>query len=417
MKKIVSILTVLVLCLALMLPISVSAASASASLTGPGTVRAGDTITLSFNLNGSGIFGASGTLSYDSSQLTLSGTSQKIGAPWAVEFNGNNFVAYDNNLTNPINKTTALFSVTFKVNGSLAAGTSIKVSYTGVTASDGNADANVGTVTYSATIAAPLSTDNTLKSLTVSNATISPAFNAGTTNYTAEVPFETSKLNVQAEANDSKATVSIYSPNLVPNGTTNVTVTVTAENGSAKTYTIAVKRAQDPNYKASSNNDLAGITVDGFLLSPVFSADNTRYVIWLPYETENVTVSGTAADSKASVAVEGGADLKAGQDNEIKVICTAEDGTQKTYTVIAKRAAAHDGSVDSAEPEPTEPPTEPTEPSTAPTEPEPTQPQAPQQPEQSGGISWWTLLIVGIVCLAGGGAAGIFVDKKYLNKK
>ena len=103
MKKIISILTVLLFCLALMLPVTVSAASASASLSGPGTVRAGDTITLSFNLNGSGIFGASGTLSYDSSQVTLSGTSQKIGAPWAVEFNGNNFVAYDNNLTNPIN--------------------------------------------------------------------------------------------------------------------------------------------------------------------------------------------------------------------------------------------------------------------------------------------------------------------------
>lgn len=97
MKKVISIFTVLVLCLALMLPMTVSAASASASLTGPGTVRAGDTITLNFNLNGSGIFGASGTLSYDSSQVILSGTTQKIGSPWAVEFNGNNFVAYDNN--------------------------------------------------------------------------------------------------------------------------------------------------------------------------------------------------------------------------------------------------------------------------------------------------------------------------------
>ena len=110
MKKIVSILTVLVLCVALMLPMTVSAASAGASLAGPGIVRAGDTITLSFNLNGSGIFGASGTLSYDSSQVTLSGMTQKIAAPWAVEFNGNNFVAYDNNLTNPINGNKTLFA-------------------------------------------------------------------------------------------------------------------------------------------------------------------------------------------------------------------------------------------------------------------------------------------------------------------
>ena len=88
MKKVISILTVLILTLALMLPITVSAASASASLTGPGTVRAGDTITLSFNLNGSGIFGASGTLSYDSSQVTLSGTTQKIGSPYGLVQSG-----------------------------------------------------------------------------------------------------------------------------------------------------------------------------------------------------------------------------------------------------------------------------------------------------------------------------------------
>lgn len=402
MKRIVSLAIVLLLCVSLF-AVPAFAASASATLTGPGTVRAGDTITLSFNLAGSNIFGASGTLSYDSSQLTLTGTSQKIGDGWAVEFNGNNFVAYDNNLAKPINSSTTLFTVSFTVN-SVSTGTAIKVSYTGVAASDGNTDANIGTVSYSATVAAPLSTDNALKSLTVSNATISPAFSAGTTSYTAEVPFSVSKLDVSAVANDGKASVSVNSPNLTPNGTTKVTVTVTAENGSTKTYTISVKRAQDPNYTASSNNDLSAITVDGFLLSPVFSATNTNYVIWLPYETESVTVGGTAADSKASVTVEGGSALKAGQDNEIKVICTAENGTQKIYTVIAKRAAAHDGSVD-----PTEPPTQPSEPAT-----EPTEPEAPTTIEKRGGVAGWVVAIIAIMCIAGGVAGGIFLQEKKL---
>lgn len=418
MKRIVSLTAVFLLCICL-LAVPAFAASASATLTGPGTVRAGDTITLSFNLSGSGIYGASGTLSYDANQLTLTGTNQVIGNGWAVEFNGNNFVAYDNNLAKPINSNTVLFTATFKVK-SLSTGTNVKVSFNNVTASDGSADIAVGTVSYSATIAAPMSTDNALKSLTVSNATISPAFNAGTTNYTAEVPFEVSQLNVTAAANDSKARVSVNSPNLIPNGTTNVTVTVTAENGSTKTYTIAVKRAQDPNYVASSNNDLSGITVDGFLLSPVFSTENTKYVIWLPYETQSVTVSGTPADSKASVSVEGGSDLKAGQDNEIKVICTAEDGTQKVYTVIAKRAAAHGGST-----EPTVPPTQPTQPAeptvppttapaTQPTNQPNTQPTQPPQPVETtaGGVPVWMLILVAVVCLGGGFAAGMFLKKK-----
>lgn len=395
MKKIISIVTAFVLCLALMLPLTVSAASASASLTGPGTVRAGDTITLSFNLNGSGILGASGTLSYDSSQVTLTGTKQTIAAPWAVEFNGSNFVAYDNNLTNPINGNKALFTATFKVNA-VAVGTNIKISYTGVTASDGNADINVGTVAYSATVAAPLSTNNNLATLVVGNATISPAFSAGTTSYTASVPFEISKLNVTATAADGKAKVYVSSPNLVPNGTTKVTVTVAAENGSKKTYTISVKRAQDPNYKASSNSNLSNIKVDGFLLSPVFDAEKTQYVVWLPYETTSVKISGTAADNKASVEVVGGDNLAAGQDNPVKVICTAENGDKKEYTVIVKRAAGHDGSVEELPDDPIV------------DEPVDTEPDA----NANSGLAWWWLVVVGIAALGAGILAGFFIFKR-----
>ncbi|MBE6942542.1 MAG: hypothetical protein E7455_09745 [Ruminococcaceae bacterium] len=413
MKRLISLMIVLLMCVSL-LAMTASATTASATLTGPGTVRAGDTITLTFNLSGSGLYSASGTLSYDSSQLTLVSTSQKIGGNWSVDFNGNNFVAIDTKLSKPIQSSTALFSVTFKVKSSLAVGTKISVSCTDVVATDGNTDADAVTATYSATIAAPMSTDNNLKSLTVSNATISPAFNANTTSYTAEVPFEVSKLDVKATANDSKATVSINNPDLTPNGTTKVTVTVKAENGSTKTYTITVKRAQDPNYVASGNNDLSGISVDGFLLSPVFSADNTKYVIWLPYETENVTVSGTAADSRANVRVEGGNALIAGADNEIKVICTAENGAEKVYTVIAKRAASHDASTEPSEPatEPSEAPT--TAPTTAPTEPETpavTEPQNADVPQSSGGVQVWLVVVIAIACLAVGTVGGILSQK------
>lgn len=401
MKKLVSLLTVLILCLASMLSISVSAAGASASLTGPGTVRAGDTITLSFNLNGSGLFGASGTLSYDSSQVSLTSTKQTIASPWMVEFNGNNFVAYDNNLSNPIKGNKTLFTATFKVK-SVEAGANIKISYTNVVASDGNADSSIGTVTYSKTIAAPLSTDNKLATLTVGNATISPAFSPDTTSYSASVPFDVSKLNVTATAADSKAKVSVSSPNLIPGGSTKVTITVTAENGAKKTYTITTKRAQDPNYKASDNNKLSSIKVDGFLLSPGFSADTTSYVIWLPYETTSVKISGTAADKKASVVVVGGDNLAAGQDNPVKVICTAENGAKKEYTVIVKRAAAHDGSVEELPEQPTLTPDDSGEQDTAPD----------TAPAGAGTLAWWWLIVVGAAALALGFVLGLLLRPK-----
>ncbi len=418
MKKSISLFIAVILCLTLMLPVTAMAANANASLSGPGIVRAGDTITITFNLGGSGIYGASGTLSYDSGQLTLIGTNQKISPPWVVEFNGNNFVAYDNNLTNPINSGNSLFTVTFKVNSGLITGTAINVSYTGVTVSDGNADSSLGTITYSSTIAAPLSTDNTLKSLTVSNATINPAFSSSTVSYTASVPYEVSKLDISATANDTRAKISIDNPALTVNGTTKVTITVKAENGSTKIYTISVKRAQDPNYVASGENNLSSITVNGFLLSPLFSAENAKYVIWLPYETESVTISGTAADSKASVKVVGGDSLIAGSDNEIQVICTAENGTEKVYTIIAKRAAAHSATeLEETTPEETEP--EETTPEE--TEPEETLPPVTEPvetpAEKSKGVAPWMTILVGVLCLGAGVGTGILVDKKFLIKK
>ena len=393
MKKVLSVLVVAILVLSCMLPMTASAVTASATLAGAGTVRAGDTITLTFNLNGKGIYGAEGTLNYDAAQVSLVSTSQKIASPWVVEFNGNKFVAYDNNLAAPISSNKAVFSVTFKVKA-VATGTKINISYTGVKASDGTADANIGTVSYSATVAAPLSTENNLASLTVAGVTLSPAFSAGTTSYTTTVPFSTSKLNVTATAKDSKAKVTVNSPNLVPGGKTNVTVTVKAENGSTKTYTIVVSREQDPNYVASANNNLSGISVEGFLLSPVFSADKTSYIVWAPYETESVKVTGTAADTKASVEVVGGENLAAGQDNEVKVVCTAENGDKKTYTVVVKRAAAHDGTTD------------------APID-TPNDDVNTDNPELTGGIAWWWILVASVLSLGlGFGAAFVLLGSK-----
>lgn len=418
MKIRVSIITA-ILCVLCLLPMTVSAASASASLTGPGTVRAGDTITLSFNLNGSGIYGVTGNWSYDSNQVTLMEKTKQIASPWEVEFGNSNFVAYDNQLTSPINSNQALFTMTFKVNASVATGTTIKVSITDIKASDGSADINVGTVSYSATVAAPLSGENNLSSLTVSNATISPAFDAGTTNYTASVPFSVSKLEVAATAKDGKANVSIDSPTLTPNGNTNVTVTVTAENGAKKYYTITVFREQDPNYVASDNNKLSGISVDGFLLSPVFTEGNTRYVIWLPYETESVKVSATAADSKASVEVVGGEKLYAGQDNEIKIICTAENGSKKEYVVIAKRAAAHDGSVEDMPEIPEEPVETETEEVEETEETNTENTNYPQEQMTKSGVSGWVVMLIMFLSVGTGlvlGYSGRHIIRDLLKK-
>lgn len=313
--------------------------SASASLSGPSGARAGDTIIVSFLLNGSGIERISGALSYDRDQVVMTDWTQTIASPWRLTFNGDSFTAYDTNHTAPVNSGVTLFTAKFLIRD-VPAGTNVTISCNSIVASDGNAEGTVGTRTYSFTVAETpaLSSNNDLASLTVSNARISPSFSAGRTSYTANVPFEVSRLEISATAADSKATVRISNPNLTPNGRTNVRVTVTAENGEEKTYTIAVTRAQDPNSTLSGNNKLSDLVVDGFDLSPAFDPDITEYEVLLPYETESISVIASAQESSASVKVIGGDELIAGEDNEVRILCTAEDGTERVYTVIAKRA-------------------------------------------------------------------------------
>lgn len=409
MKKTLFLLISIIITVLMFVP-SVTAATASASLSGPGTVRSGDSITLTFKGSGTNIYGWSGTLVYDSTQLTLISTKKIITDPWVFDFYSSNFTVDDTvSLSSPVTGSKDLFSITFKVK-SLTTGSRINVSFVNVLCNqDIEKEIDLGTVSYSADIAAPLSTNNNLSSLNVSNADISPNFNKNTTAYTANVPFSVSKLDISAAAEDSKAKLSINNPNLISGGTTDVSVTVTAENGAKKVYTIKVSRPQDPNYIASDNCDLSALTVDGFLLSPVFDTAVTKYVVWLPYETDSLTVRGIAADAKASgVEIVGGTGMTAGSDNEIRVICTAENGATKEYIVIAKRAPSH-----GEEPDPTVSPTE--TPTTAPTE-EVTASEAEstggndETPDVSG-VPVWLTVILAVTTGLMGLAAGYFIKK------
>ena len=399
-----------------------SEAAASASLSGPSEVRVGDTVTVSFKLNGTKLQGLQGELQFDSSQLTYGSMSKKIADPWIVEISNNKLVAYDNNLTAPINSEKELFTVSFTVKN-VPVGTKITVSVRNLVASDGTADAEIGTASCTFTVVPPLSSDNALARLTVSNAAIRPDFSPETLNYTAEVPYEVSKLEVSASAAHGNAKVSVSSPELAVNGTTEVKITVTAENGSTKIYTIKVHRAQDPNYVPSGNNTLRSITVNGFLLSPAFSAEITDYIVWAPYETEKVSLTAVPEDGGASVRIEGAEELLLpGADNVIKVICIAENGAEKVYTVTVKRAVSHEELNSTPSPEATEPPSAetPTPPQTevpatsAPTA-DVTAIQTPEagagSPDRSTGFfaaPGWTILF-GVVILLAGIAIGAFL--------
>lgn len=389
------IITALLLVSVLLCMAPAVCAAGSAYWGGPSVVRAGDTVVLTFYAGG-GIYGGSGSVSYNSDILTLQGYAPCIGGSWAVELNGNNFVFYDNSMASPITGSSAIFQATFQVSASAQPGAEVLVSANGVTLSDGQQDMGMGTVSYSKTVAEPLSDNCNLASMTVTGATISPAFSAGTTSYSAKVPFSVSSIGVEAAAEDDGAKVSISNPGLTAGATTNVQITVTAENGTTKTYTIAVAREQDPNYVESSNANLSSLAVEQYALSPAFSADVLQYYVWLPYEAESISLSAEVEDGKAKHQMGTYEQLIPGQGTDISITVTAEDGTQKVYTVTAVRAPSHDKVeqylTGEREPEPTQP--EPTE--TEPTESEPTATQPEEQTPQGKTYNGKTVILVAV---------------------
>ena len=350
MKKITKLLLVLVFSFVFLLSSKMDFYAASASLSGPSTVRAGDTITLKLNVSDNGKFGLEGSLSYDSSQVTLSSMSCNLSG-WKAEQNGNAIIVYDDNLSSPLNGNKTVVTLKFKVNNNVAAGTQVNISVTGLVTSDGSAESSIGTASYSVAIAAPLSTNANLSALSVSEGALSPAFSAGTTSYKIpDVGFSVSKLNITYKTEDANATVSINGNNLAV-GSNTVSVVVKAESGTTKTYTITVNRKQDPNYVASSNATLGGITISAGIISPGFTSDKTDYIVYLPYEYvgKEFSVAGTAADAKA-LGVSGGVipSLVEGV-NETTVICKAEDGTEMTYKITVVVMPQYNGTVPNIE--------------------------------------------------------------------
>jgi len=189
-----------------------------------------------------------------------------------------------------------------------------------------------------------------LSGLTLSAGTLSPAFSAATTSYTASVGSVVTSVYVTPTAADASATVTVNgiltasgqaSPVSLNAGNNAIAVKVTSGNGNTKNYDVSVTRA------TYGSADLSGLTLSAGTLSPTFSATTTSYTASVGNGVTSIDVAPTTADADATVTVNGVA-VTNGQalatvlnvgDNAITIEVTAKDGlTTKGYTVTVTRA-------------------------------------------------------------------------------
>ncbi len=318
----------------------VYAAGMSASFSGSSSVRAGERVTVTFSVSGaSDLLSIRAVLDYDSSKLEYLDSSCLIGGDWTMD-GTTTFLLEDPKQTSPFSGG-RVFSVVFLVKDSVSSGSTVSASIGSISATDGTSDYYADSARWSASVSAPLSGNASLGSLSCGNATLSPAFSASTTSYACTVPFSVTSLDLRYTVSDSGASAWV-SGNDLSVGANTVSIGVEAANGTVRYYNIYVTRQQDPNYKPSANARLSSLTPSVGWLSPVFDPDVAEYVIYLPFEVEEFSLSGVAQDGKALSVTSASVELTAG-DNDVSVICTAEDGSTGIYTVHVFRMPAFSG--------------------------------------------------------------------------
>ena len=203
---------------------------------------------------------------------------------------------------------------------------------------------------------ATLSDDADLTSLSLSAGTLDPAFDRDRLPYTTQVMHDVEKVTVSYNRSDTAggssvavtaaggtSSVSNNEVTLADAGTTTtITVTVTAEDGTASNaYTIAVYRLRE---LPSANASLSNLTVAPGTLAPTFAATTKDYTVNVGNNVANITVTPTAAGAATGATVvttpKGGVsvDLTAGMKTVITITVTAEDrSTTDVYTVTVYR--------------------------------------------------------------------------------
>lgn len=166
-----------------------------------------------------------------------------------------------------------------------------------------------------------LSNNANLASISVNGTAVS-GFASGTTSYTSSISAGTTSATVTAVAEDSAATVSVSpsgSASIAEGASKDFTITVTAEDGTTKTYTVTVKRA------AENDTTLASITVNG----KAASISGTTATLSASGSEDSLTISSivaTAVDSNATVSYSA-------------TTGTVSNGGSKSFTITVKNGS------------------------------------------------------------------------------
>lgn len=182
------------------------------------------------------------------------------------------------------------------------------------------------------------SDNNNLSSLVIEGVTLSPEFNKDVLQYTAQVDLDVTKLELEAKAENSKATVKIEGNEELKEGENNIKITVTAEDKTTKTYTIKVTKGEILPQEPDNNGDdnalkLSELKILGVNFENGFDPDKYTYELMLNLAVNDLSITAVANQADAKVEILGNENFKEGE-NLVTIMLTSQDGTQTaTYQI------------------------------------------------------------------------------------
>ena len=230
MKKI-KVILISLFCL-LVMPKTVFAASGKINVSGTSTVVVGNNVTVTVTLSSSTLIGSwEMSLNYDKNYLQLrSATSESNGIRMAASTaTGVKSKSY-----------TFTFKTLKKGSTSVSVGGYLAYAYADLSEISLSSNSKKINIITQAELEASYSKNNNLASLGVEGFTLTPEFNANTLEYSVIVPEDTKNVNITGTVQDKKASITGVGVHDVNQGNNKFLVTVKAENGSEKTYTINV---------------------------------------------------------------------------------------------------------------------------------------------------------------------------------
>lgn len=194
-----------------------------------------------------------------------------------------------------------------------------------------------------------ISSNNDLASLNSNVGTFDREFDRDVTSYTLTVPYDTESVILSGSTFDVYSTVSGLVLYELTSDETIATITVTAEDGSTKVYTVRIVKETKPvvtasniSYIYSSNNYLKTLEIDGYDID--FDKLVNEYIIKVSSDVKSLDIKAIAEDSRASVEITGNENFKTG-DNTVTIMVTAENGDVNVYKITINKKAPKKGTV------------------------------------------------------------------------